>query len=252
MVEKPGGPEVRLEAFEGPMELLLHLIGKNRINIYDIPIAEITAQYLGHLRCLERMEMEPLSEFLVMAATLIEIKSRMLLPSKPGKIEEEDDPRMELVNRLVEYKLYKRASELFAGKALNGEMYVFRPADSGFLERARQAGKESSGFEEGACAAQLFQAFSEVLRRREVAVMPVAESVNILPDSFTVGEQARRILGLLAERGSLVFAEIFDAGAGKMEIIVTFVALLELVKQRELAVRQDKTFADIVLYAYDK
>ena len=246
-------PEIKLDVFEGPMELLLHLIEKNKIDIYDIPIATLTQQYLEHVRLLPQMEPEPLSEFCVMAATLIEIKSGMLLPKRRRDKDEEEDPREALVERLVEYRLFKQAGSIFEERAIGGARCVFGRPDEGMIARARAAAGASEELArqlmDGMDTERLFAAFSEALRRREIAAEGAVQGVSIEQDTYTLEDRMEHLLGLLAKYGRMGFFETFSSGASRIEIVVTFVALLELVKQRLAKILQQDSFEDIMMLA---
>ncbi|MCL2618317.1 MAG: segregation/condensation protein A [Defluviitaleaceae bacterium] len=243
----------RLDAFEGPMDLLLHLLEKNEINIYDIPIAVITEQYLAHLGHIRKArDMASISEFVVMAATLLEIKSRMLLPAAPKTSgEPEVDPREELVNRLIEYKKYKRVTADFAQKQLVGERFVFRPPDSAMISRARADSLADLGdFLDGVDLKRLLEVCRETLRRKDISPDRPEVSYNVIAqDAYTVEDRMEYVLNLLAIRAFYSFAGLLESAAGRVQIIVTFIAVLELVRQQRVQVRQEGIFAEIMLHA---
>ncbi|MCL2852287.1 MAG: segregation/condensation protein A [Defluviitaleaceae bacterium] len=243
----------RLDAFEGPMDLLLHLIEKNQINIYDIPVAMITEQYLAHLEQIRQAkDMASISEFLVMAATLLEIKSRMLLPAVLRRVgDAEIDPREELVNRLIEYKKYKRVTADFAEKELVGERYVFRAPDAQMLERVRNDGApELDGILEGISLSRLLEVCRETLSRREVSPESPEVSYNVLaPEVYTVEDRIEHVMGILANRSSLSFNSLLERVAYRAEVIVTFIAVLELARQQRICIRQDGIFGEILIFA---
>ncbi|HHL40487.1 MAG TPA: segregation/condensation protein A [Deltaproteobacteria bacterium] len=222
---------VRLDIFEGPLDLLLHLIRKNEVDIYDIPIAEITDQYLEYMEMLKSMNLDLAGEFLVMAATLVHIKSRMLLPA-PEKEEGDDeewgaDPREELVRRLLEYRRYKEAaSELEARLVLGRDVFA----------RGAELCAEDFKLDEPLVDVSLFDlmdALREVLGRA-----PKTYSVDMTVDKFKVVDKINYIMDFLSETASAPFAALFPAGASKGEIIVTFLALLELAKMRMVLLHQ--------------
>ncbi|MCL2617272.1 MAG: segregation/condensation protein A, partial [Defluviitaleaceae bacterium] len=243
---------------EGPMDLLLHLIEKNEIDIYDIPIAMLTEQYLHHLEHLREMkDMASISEFVVMAATLLEIKSRMLLPPKQRKSgEDEPDPRDELVNRLTEYMRYKKILSAFAEKELIGERYVFREPDTAARERAQADDASDLGAVLGGISLeQLLKICRETFNRREISAERPQTTVAVTPrEIYTVEAQIEHIVDLLAKEPLLRFSRLFcNARSGeslcRTEIVVTFIAVLELAKQCRITLWQDSGFGEIMLRA---
>lgn len=238
-------PQIRLSAFEGPLDLLIHLIEKNKINIYDIPIAQLTDQYLAFLEETDAADMENLSAFLVMAAELLEMKSRMLLP-KPEPPEEEEDPREKLVARLLEYKRYKTAAQALAQSRAEAEKRLFRPGDRGLVfETEPVTGAEAL---EGVTWDALYQAFAQVLSRKEATRDPVRSQFStVVRDTFTVAQKTALLRELLRVTPRLLFADLFPETAGREEVIVTFLALLDLIKAGEAQARQDVTFGEIVI-----
>ena len=242
---------LQLDAFEGPMDLLLRLIEKNEINIYDIPIAMITEQYLGHLEHIRKArDMASLSEFLVMAATLLEIKSRMLLPAAAKRAgDTEADPREELVSRLIEYKKFKRVTADFAEKELAGERYVFRAPDALMLERARSGEVlELGDILEGVSLPRLLEICRETLNRREISPKQPDVSFEVIaPETYTVKSRVELVMNLLVNRPSLCFAGLLENSACRAEVIVTFIAVLELARQQRIRVHQDGVFGEILV-----
>ncbi len=220
---------VQLEFFEGPLDLLLHLIKKNEVSITDIPIAAITEQYLATLELMETLSLDVAGEFLVMAATLIHIKSRMLLPA--GAEEEDDeegglDPREELVRRLLEYQRYKdAAAELEQRDILTRD--VFTRAAPPVEEAAPRGFREVSVFE-------LLGALKRVIER-----LPRDVFHDVTLDKITVREKMTLLLDRLRRQASLLFEELFDQAQSRMEVVVTFLAMLELVKVRAIRIFQD-------------
>ncbi len=235
------GYKVRLEAFEGPMDLLMHLIEKNRIDIYDIPVAALTEQYLAYLESMKRFNIEVASEFLVMAATLLYIKSRMMLP-KPPKEEEaavEEDPRRELIERLLEYQRYKKASAVLA------EMAV---AQGRCVPRAPMAIPAKRLPPENLSAEALWKAFLAARAIRQELTIPQA---IVAHDEYRVEEQMEQIMERLAgHEGPLPFAELFAEGS-RDELVADFLALLELIRRKYIIVRQDALFDRIMIWVRD-
>ena len=233
---RPKGYTVHLEAFEGPMDLLMHLIEKDKIDIYDIPIAKLTEQYLDYLRQMQEFDMEIASSFLVMAATLLQIKSRMMLPKPPApQEEEEEDPRLELVRRILEYRKFKQVSSVLEGMAGTHEKYVAREPLALPVHHLPPANLKLS---------LLLEAFQTVLDIKEELSIPKA---LVEPESYNIQDKMHFLLNLLDRSGGrLLFAEAFPTGS-RSELIVTFLALLELIKLKAVVVRQQRLFADIYI-----
>lgn len=227
---------IRLEAFEGPLDLLLHLIEKNKIDIYDIPITVITEQYLDYLEQFKEFNLDVASEFIVMAATLLQIKSRILLPKvKPTvqeTVEEEVDPRQELVERLVEYRKYKEASEMLDQMAHEQSRLFFRPPQKLDFHYAPLESMDIGVL----CAAfrMLMAAHSET-------------AAIVAKEKFSVKDKMNDILALVGRCKGIWFAHIFTSGSSKLEFIVTFLALLELIKLKKIIIEQKYSFAPIYL-----
>ncbi len=240
---------VRLDSFSGPMDLLYHLIEKNEIDIYDIPIAELTDQYLEFISREENKNMEGMSEFIVMAATLIEIKSRMLLPKTPND-EPEEDPREALVQRLLEYKKYKDAVDILAQRSENAAKYLYREPDI-IIPKLRE--KDELSVEEslnGLTMDDLYRAFRDVMIRKEKKVDRVRSGFNsVRHDSFTVDEKIVSLKGILKISPKVKFYDMFSQDTTKEEILVTFLALLELIRRKKALVEQDDVFGEIVISA---
>lgn len=244
--------EFKLEAFEGPMELLLHLIEKNKIDIYDIPIGEITEQYMSYISDFSNRDMENMSEFLVMAATLIEIKSNMLLP-KTVSAEEDDgtDPREELVRRIIEYKKAKRAAEIFYERQESAETYLFKTPDYGIISKARKSmPMKISEILDGVDLEMLYQAFRDVIKRQDIKRDKIRGGFNSVGrDLFTVEDKIQYISDLLFLKREIIFTEVFKKNVSRSEVVVTFLAVLELIKIKKVFVRQNNNFDDIFISA---
>ena len=205
--------------FEGPMDLLIHLIKKNEMDIYDIPIAIITRQYIEYLEWMKMMNVDFAGDFLVMAATLTQIKSRMLLPVHEGEADEED-PRMEIAKPLQEYLEMKSVAEQLAERDLLGEKTFVRTYSKEAFEEYQEGDEiiQVGLFE-------LIDAFQKIL-----ANIPEPHRIELNADAITVKERISEIVDILEKQASITFYELFSADAGKGEIIVTFLALLEMVK----------------------
>lgn len=240
---------VHLEAFEGPFDLLFHLIEKNEIDIYDIPIAQLTEQYIAFLEQAEYKNMDGMSEFLLMAATLIEIKSKLLLP-KQKQEQPQQDPREELVNKLLEYKKFKEITEDLKKREETAALVLYKEADKA-VEKLKQSNKQDLDLDKFLCGItldNLYEAFTEVMKRRETKVDRVRSSFkSVERDLYTIDEKIDYIRDLLILRPSVSFYTIFRPKAVKMEIVVTFLALLELIKMKEVSVSQKETFSEILI-----
>jgi len=219
---------VKLDMFEGPLDLLLHLIKKSEVDIYDIPIAAVTEQYLEYIEMIKKFNLDIAGEFLLMAATLIHIKSRMLLPvtGEPEECEDEGDPREELIRRLLEYQRYKDAAAEIGDRNLLGRDV--------FVKGMSQM--EETATEEGLVNLSLFdlmEALKEVFDRA-----PGTVSINLSAEKFSVVDKINEVMEFLRKRTSASFTALFTSNTVKSEIIVTFLAVLELVKMRMIHIYQ--------------
>lgn len=238
---------LKLENFTGPLSLLYHLIEKSKIDIYDIPIAEVTRQYMMVLDDARSRNMEVMSEFLVMAATLIEIKSRMLLPKNENDDEEEPDPREELVKRLVEYKKYVSFADTLKERELTGSMLLYKKPDP-IISKIRENDDNIDKFLNGVTFEDIVKAFEDVYRRNENKVDKVRSGFKkVERDQFTIEEKIQYLKDLLYITPKVIFAEIFRNDTLRSEIAVTFLALLELIKNGYVLITQKKTFGDIII-----
>ena len=231
--------QVRIENFEGPLDLLLHLIKKNEINIYDIPIAMIAQQYLSYIEAMKDLNLTVAGEFLVMAATLLQIKSKMLLPVEESAEDEEDgpDPREELVRRLLEYKSFKEAArQLDTQERMWREIYS-RPAVS--LESSADAEETTL---DNIGLFDLVDALQGILNRN-----PGKKLLEIIPDNLTVRDRMNAVLEALEGQESIGFEALFEASCHRLVIIVTFLALLELIRLRTVRVYQAENFGPILV-----
>ena len=231
--------QVRIENFEGPLDLLLHLIKKNEINIYDIPVAMIAQQYLEYLEAMEVLNLNVAGDFLVMAATLLQIKSKMLLPVDETADEDEDgpDPREELVRRLLEYKAFKEAA-----RQLDDQEKMWREIFWREQTLAVEEEVEEDLPLENVSLFDLVDALKEVLERN-----PSSRLMEIVPDNLTVRERMNLILETLEGKDSVSFAALFEGSSHRMVVVVTFLALLELMRLRVARVFQAETFGPILV-----
>jgi segregation and condensation protein A len=233
------GYKIRVEKFEGPLDLLLHLIKKNEINIYDIPIAMIANQYLDYLSAMKSLNLGVAGEFLVMAATLLHIKSGMLLPPTETADDEEDgpDPREELVRRLLEYKQFKDAA-----RQLDGQERMWREIYSRESAAPELVEESEDTLLEHVSLFDLVDALQGIMDRN-----PGKGLMEIEPDNLTVRDRMNAILESLEGKSSVTFASLFDDSRQRLVIIVTFLALLELVRLRVARVFQAETFGPILV-----
>lgn len=230
--------EFKLKQFEGPLDLLLHLINKSKIDVEDIFVSDITEQYLEYMDALTEPDMESASEFLSMAALLLEIKSRSLLPKPPAPAEDEEDPQQLLIRRLKEYKEIKENSEqLRQNESLLEGRYYKLPQEINFVERFELKDISMDA---------LMEAFQEVLARLERKRVPDAVR-EIRRDMFSVKEKISYIKRRLSDKKQLSFYSLFEGDSSREEVIATFLALLELCKRRFLFIQQTGLFADISL-----
>lgn len=240
------GIPVKLQAFEGPLDLLLHLIEKNKVNIYDIPIVEITEQYMEYIRGIEKEELDVMSEFLVMAATLLDIKSRMLLPPEVTEEGEEIDPREELVQKLLEYKMYKYMSYELRDKQEDASFHMFKDPTIPEEVRSYREPVDIDRLLDGLTLQKLHATFRDILRRQEDRVDPIRSKFgNVKREEFDLSETMQFVGTYIMEHGTCMFGEILRLRRGKMYKIVTFLTLLQLMKDGMVEVEQPETFSDI-------
>ena len=231
--------KIQLEKFEGPLDLLLYLIKKDEIDIYDIPIAQVTEQYIQYIELMKVLDLDGIGDFLVMAATLLQIKSKMLLPPDPNEVEPQEDPRTELVRRLEEYQRIKEAAEELRMRAEQRQDLFPRRVDAEAMAGLKDEAKEVY-FE-----ANLFDLITAVTAA--MANKPERASYEVKREEYTVEEKVHSILHLLIDRPSVGLRELFENARDKFEVIVTFMAVLELCKMKEVVVAQKRLFADIEL-----
>jgi segregation and condensation protein A len=235
--------KVRLETFEGPLDLLLYLIKKNEIDIYDIPISVITQQYLEYLEIMKNLNLDVAGEFLLMAATLLHIKSKMLLPPTGEEEEgekEEEDPRAELVRRLLEYQRFKEAAQqLVKGPLLDREVFVRSFFGDALAEK--QAEEDVSG---EVTLFDLLEVMKKVLEG-----LPAEDFQEISVEHLNIKDKILHIMERLWETESLAFTELYTASTPRREIVVTFLALLELLRLRMIRVYQGETFGAIRIFS---
>jgi segregation and condensation protein A len=234
---------IKLQAFEGPLDLLLFLIRKNELDIYDIPIEQVTRQYLEAIFAMQELDLELAGEFFVMAATLMEIKSRMLLPKDLQAVdpnaadEEEMDPRWELVHQLIQYRKFKEAATRLGELAVEQQDMIARYVSALSLRGERPL--------QNADRIELWNVFNVVLRR-------LAEKLvvgEIHDEHITVADQMEMLLARLQTQPRFVFSELFATAVSLRTVVATFLAVLELTRLKRLRMRQDEIFADILCEA---
>ncbi|MBR5420147.1 MAG: segregation/condensation protein A [Lachnospiraceae bacterium] len=239
---------VKLEVFEGPLDLLLHLIEKNKVDIYDIPIVEITAQYLDYIRAMEREDMNIMSEFLVMAATLLSIKCRMLLPKQKNEDGEEEDPRAELVQKLLEHKMYKYMAFELKDRYVDAGKSMYKAPS---MPEAVLNYREPTDYEalvRDLNLMKLGEIYREMLKRVEDRVDPIRSKFgNITKDEVSVENKQNEILKYLNEHEICSFRELLNGQVRRIDIIVSFLVVLELMKLGQIVIRQDALFDDILI-----
>lgn len=229
--------KVKLEVFEGPLDLLLYLIKRDEVDIYDISIERITGQYLEYLEAFKELNIDVAGEFVVMAANLLYLKSRSLLPldlQPPEEEADEEDPRWDLIRQLIEYKKFKEAAAQLQHRALEQENI--------FARGAFVPGETSAPLRLGEVGIfQLINAFQQVIKRAEAR----QELQEIFGENFTVSDKIESILASLSERRRVKFSELFAQVASRVEIVVTFLALLELIRLKQVRATQPSTFGEI-------
>lgn len=246
------GLSVKLQAFEGPLDLLLHLIDKNKVNIYDIPIAEITSQYLDYIGQMERQDLDVMSEFLVMAATLLDIKSKMLLPAEVDEEGEEVDPRAELVEKLLEYKMYKYMSYELREREEDASYAMYRDEDIPDEVKAYREPVDLDKLLEGVTLSGLKAVFRDMMKRREDRIDPIRSGFGrIEQDEVDLNETMDFVEQYILDRGACTFRSLLALRKGKMYMVVTFLTILELMKMGKILVQQEGTFAEIYIKAQD-
>jgi segregation and condensation protein A len=231
---------VKLDVFEGPLDLLLFLIKRDKIDIYDIPIAHITRQYLGYIELMRELDLELAGEFIVMAASLMRIKAKMLLP-KTHDEEEEEDPREELVVALLEYRKFKEAAQILKEKETEQSAW-FPRRDFSFVEKL----PEDEVLIEASLSDLIF-AFKRVL---EGQPQETFHTVNY--PKVSVEERIDYVLGRLMEKDGVVFTELFLDVPIKLVMVVTFMAILELIRLQRIYIRQTRHFSDIWVFRNEK
>ena len=242
------GIPVKLEVFEGPLDLLLHLIDKNKIDIDDIPIIEITNQYMEYIRNMQREDLNIMSEFLVMAATLLDIKCRMLLPKEINEEGEEEDPRQELVEQLLQYKMYKYISYELKDREQDADMVLYRQPTIP-EEVAEYVEPVDLDRLLGDLTLQKLNAiFKDVMKRQTDKIDPVRSRFGkIEKEEVTLSGKFTYIHSYMKDHKKFSFRQLLEKQHSKMHIVVTFLAVLEMMKLGEIRVQQEETCGDIMI-----
>ena len=250
---------VKLQVFEGPLDLLLHLLEKNKVNIYDIPIVEITNQYMEYIRQMQREDLNVMSEFLVMAATLLDIKCKMLLPKEVKEDGEEEDPRQELVEQLLQYKMYKYMSYELRDRQVDADLILYKnpTIPEEVLEYVEPVDLDLLLGD--LTMVQLKKVFQEVMRRQTDKVDPVRSKFGKIEKEEVSLEDKMSDLELYAgthhyfsfrgllERRRFSFRQLLQKQKSKMHVVVTFLAILEMMKLGEIYVEQESTCGEIMI-----
>ncbi|MGN1314147.1 MAG: segregation and condensation protein A [Lachnospiraceae bacterium] len=239
---------IKLQVFEGPLDLLLHLIEKNKIDIYDIPIVEVTDQYLEYIRHLETEDMNIMSEFLLMAATLLDIKCRMLLPREVNEEGEEEDPREELVQKLLEYKMYKYMSFELKDRQLDADKNYYKPPTIPQEVAAWQPPVDYDSLLADINLPKLHEIFKATLKRQEDKIDPIRSQFGrIEKDEINMDEKLDFIQQYIHIHKTFSFRKLLEREHSKMEIIITFLTILEMMKMGKITIQQDELFDDIII-----
>jgi segregation and condensation protein A len=237
--------KIKIQNFEGPFDLLFHLIEKNKINIYDIPINEITDQYMEYLFAMQKLDLDIASEFLVMASTLLHIKSRLLLPEKKEKLEEAD-PREELVLRLVEYKKYKDFSQILKQREQEWMRLYYKLPEVIELNRSDEVLELSPD--------ELRRVYADLIKKNKSKMNDQSQKIAaiIQHEKVSLKSKMKEIVRSFMNKTCLVFSHIFSLGSkSKTEVVTGFLAILELSKLKKVKLEQDKQFSDILIYKVD-
>lgn len=237
---------VKLQVFEGPLDLLLHLIDKNKVNIYDIPIVDITAQYMEYIAEMKRRDLDVLSEFLVMAATLIDIKSKMLLPVEVTEEEEAEDPRAELVQQLLEYKMYKCMAYELKDRQMDACKTMFKEPTIPDEVLAYQEPVDINELVSDVTLAKLNDIFQSIMKKQVEKIDPVRSKFGkIQKEEISLEDKMSQLTEYASVHKHFSFRTLLEEQSSKVDIIVTFLAILELMKMGKIIISQERIFDDI-------
>lgn len=242
------GIPVKLPVFEGPLELLLHLIEKNKIDIYDIPIVEITNQYMEYIQAMEKSDLNVMSEFLLMAATLLDIKCRMLLPKEVNEEGEEEDPRQELVEQLLQYKMYKYMSYELKDRQIEGDMVLYKEPTIPEEVKNYEEPVDLDALLDGLTLAKLNQIFQDVMKKQGDKIDPLRSKFGkIEKEEVTLPEKLDFVEGYARQHKKFSFRSLLKTQSSKTQIVVTFLAILEMMKTGKIRIEQEQPFEDIMI-----
>lgn len=242
------GLSVKLEVFEGPLDLLLHLIDKNKVDIYDIPIVEITNQYMDYIHAMDTEDLNVMSEFLLMASTLLNIKCKMLLPKEVNEEGEEEDPRQELVEQLLQYKMYKYMSYELRDRQVEGERLMFKEATipKEIAEYAEPVDLDK--LLDGITLAKLNAVFQDILKRQDEKIDPIRSKFGkIEKEEVSLSEKMNDLEEYARTHRSFSFRDLLKRQCSKTQVIVTFLAVLEMMKTGIIHIVQEHTFSEIMI-----
>ncbi|NBH83312.1 segregation/condensation protein A [bacterium C-53] len=239
---------VHLQVFDGPLDLLLHLIDKNKVDIYDIPIALITDQYMEYIDEMKRQDMNVMSEFLVMAATLLDIKCRMLLPKEVNEEGEEEDPREEMVRQLLEYKMYKYMSYELKDRQIDADRVLYKPQT---MPKEIEEYRPPIDYEQligDMTLSKLNGIFKSMMRRQVDKIDPIRSSFGkIEREEIDMDEKTSYIESYALKHRKFSFRNLLEKQGSRMEMVITFLVVLEFMKTGKFYVQQDELFDDILI-----
>lgn len=242
------GIPVKLEVFEGPLDLLLHLIDKNKIDIYDIPIVEITNQYMDYIRDMQHEDLNIMSEFLVMAATLLDIKCKMLLPKEVNEEGEEEDPRKELVEQLLQYKLYKYMAYELKDRQIDADQVLYKSPTIPAEVKEYVEPVDIDLLLDGLTLTRLNRIFKEVMRRQDDKIDPVRSKFGkIEKEEVPLPVKLNYVEDYAKSHKRFSFRQLLEQQVSRMHVVVTFLAVLELMKMGTIRVEQEDTCGDIMI-----
>lgn len=242
--------EIKLQVFEGPLDLLLHLIDRSKVNIYDIPIVDITQQYMDYVKTMDKQDLNLISKFLVMAATLLDIKSKMLLPKEVNDDGEEEDPRQELVEKLLEYKMYKYMSYELKDRRLDAEKCMFKKPTIPDEVKLFEPPIDMEKMLEMITLSKLNTIFQDVIKRQLDKIDPIRSKFGIIEkEEVNLEDKVDYVYRCALKDGTCSFRHILKSQSSKKQIIVTFLAILELMKIGKICIVQNNIFDDIIINA---
>jgi len=242
------GIPVKLQVFEGPLDLLLHLIDKNKIDIYDIPIVEITNQYMEYINAMEKADLNVMSEFLLMAATLLDIKCKLLLPKEENEDGEEEDPRQELVEQLLEYKLYKYMANELKDRQTDSEYAMYKDATVPEEVLKYEEPVDMDALLGELSLSKLNLIFQDVMKRQVNKIDPVRSKFGkIQKEEVTLPDKLEYITAYARNHQKFSFRQLLNKQSSKTQIVVTFLAILQLMKEGTIFIEQDQPFDDIMI-----